>query len=64
MTSLAEAARAVDRNGKMGEERLKHQEGRQGQGGDPPAKTRVCVVEGFIEAGEVSRGVQAAGMGV
>lgn len=50
MTLLADAARAVDRNGKMGEGEPKQQEGHQGQGGDPSVETRVYVEE-FTEEG-------------
>lgn len=55
MTPLADAARAVDRNGKMGEE------GHQGQGGDLPVETRVYVEEFTGE--EVSRDVTCSRVG-
>lgn len=55
MTPLAEAARAVDRNGKMGEGEPKQQEGHQGQGEDPQAETRVFLEE-FIEGEGFQRG--------
>lgn len=55
MTPLADAARAVNRNGKMGEGEPKQQEGHQGQGGDPPAETRVYVEE-FTEEEGFQRG--------
>lgn len=47
-TPLAEAARAVARNGKMGEGEQSSSRDKE----DLPAETRVYVVEGLIEAGE------------